>query len=113
MCNLALLPKVALIMGPFDDAADYDVIPAWIVDEEGDYVMYAEDETVYFTKADKLRDTLYVASPQANTVDFYVDSGREPVAIIAEFASKLRNMSALELMRELVHTPGDHAIYYR
>lgn len=117
MCNLALLPKIALLRGPYDGPTDFNVTTAYLVDEAPGNgqtcVMYAEGEVIYFAQADKLRDDLYAESNHANTVDFFVDEEREPVAIIAEIVGKLRTMTALEFMRELIRIPGDHAIYYR
>lgn len=103
--------------GPYDTAFDYEITTGYLVDKPSSsgpaFVMYAEGETVFFTLADKLRDSLYAVDVHTNCVDFYVDEDREPSALIAEIAGKLRSMTALDFMRALVRTPGDHALYYR
>ncbi|CAM4390330.1 hypothetical protein U9M73_17690 [Paenibacillus phoenicis] len=111
------LTQVALVRGPYDTPFDYEITTGYLVDKPSGsdpvFVMYAEGAAIYFTLADKLRDSLYVVNTQSNCVDFYIDAGRDPSALIAEIAGKLRSMTALDFMRALVRTPGDHAIYYR
>lgn len=111
------MTQVALVRGPYDTPFDYEITTGYLVDKPSGsdpvFVMYAEGATVYFTLADKLRDFLYAVNPHSNSVDFIVEDGRDPSAIIAEIAGKLRSMTALDFIRALVRTPGDHAIYYR
>jgi hypothetical protein len=111
------MTEIALVHGPYDSAFDYVITTGYLVDKPPGtgpaFVMYAEGAAIYFTLADKLRDSLYVVNTHTNCVDFYVDAGREPSDLIAEIAGKLRSMTALDFMRALVRTPGDHALYYR
>lgn len=111
------MTEIALVHGPYDTTHDYEITTGYLVDKPTGtgpaFVMYAEGAAIYFTLADKLRDSLYVVNTQSNCVDFYIDAGRDPSALIAEIAGKLRSMTALDFMRALVRTPGDHSIYYR
>ncbi|GIP54743.1 hypothetical protein [Paenibacillus vini] len=113
--TFAVMTEVALVRGPYDSTHDYEIINGYLVDGPSDsgpaYVMYAEGEAVYFTLANRLLDSLYAVNPLSNSVDFIHDEEREPIAVIAEIVGKLRSMSALDYMRQLVRTPGDHAIY--
>ncbi|MDU2239376.1 MAG: hypothetical protein E7E23_02270 [Paenibacillus sp.] len=115
--TFAVMTEVALVRGPYDSSHDYEITSGYLVDGPSDsgpaYVMYAEGETVFFTLANRLLDSLYAVNPLSNSVDFIHDEDREPSALIAEIAGKLRSMTALDFMRALVRTPGDHALYYR
>ncbi|MNL16572.1 hypothetical protein D3C87_1376230 [compost metagenome] len=106
MDELALLEKVAVLLGPWDGPADYEIVTGYLIG--ADCVAYMDGATCYLTQAKRVdhegHTGLYTEDRNCAGIVLATDVEREPVAAIAEIIGKLRSLSAIDWLTQDVLT---------